>query len=523
MASKKILAVFLASTLFLSGCGQSVSEITSSVLPSTPSQFENQISHNNESFNAEQKIFDSLPENSTYFAFQNSKDIQDHIKGIANGFFDFVESDFPKGNDRDDILENKTLILSGLDQIKSVEWFQVFISYNGEKITKAEFPSFVKFEKEYLENKNSLTQEEQKELVEYLNTQFCIKASAKVDFPMLPVFFEQAQKMLPELKSNIPALKNVVIEISNPEEKKYTAQIGTCEGSLNLENISNINTFLVSSKGQILQSQEWKNKIDEGVLFFKDFIAEQELNLASEKDKDEFELGVKILSQFKTQYQKYNSVQSNKKTKSSLVAFTLGGDKIISKKIINIPSEREKNILKEKILGGALQVPFGQQDHIDYKFSLEERDDMLYFSDATSNIDTYYFPKKVLKSYMDLYTGGGDSSILPTIIVVGIIATGATAIYSGSQEKARDTVRINDINMLKSGLELYYVENNIYPDSLDKLLMTSPPVDPKSRAPYSYFVITGGEGYILKAKLESIRNGSSTYEIKGGKQNTLDN
>lgn len=55
--------------------------------------------------------------------------------------------------------------------------------------------------------------------------------------------------------------------------------------------------------------------------------------------------------------------------------------------------------------------------------------------------------------------------LLVVITIIGILATGATSVYTSQIQKARDTTRINDIKALQSGIEQAYQDNSAYPAS----------------------------------------------------------
>ena len=66
--------------------------------------------------------------------------------------------------------------------------------------------------------------------------------------------------------------------------------------------------------------------------------------------------------------------------------------------------------------------------------------------------------------------GGNPFMLLTGITVVGIIETGATALYAGAQKKARDAVKRNDEQMIKSGLVYAYSDEGVYPENLETLV-----------------------------------------------------
>ncbi len=55
--------------------------------------------------------------------------------------------------------------------------------------------------------------------------------------------------------------------------------------------------------------------------------------------------------------------------------------------------------------------------------------------------------------------------LLVVITIMGILATGATSIYTSQIQKARDSTRITDINALRSAIEQVYQDNSEYPRS----------------------------------------------------------
>jgi len=74
--------------------------------------------------------------------------------------------------------------------------------------------------------------------------------------------------------------------------------------------------------------------------------------------------------------------------------------------------------------------------------------------------------------------------LLVVITIIGILATGATSVYTSQIQKARDTTRINDIDALKMSIEQAYQDSFEYPGATkfkNEVLkyMDSLPRDPK--------------------------------------------
>lgn len=55
--------------------------------------------------------------------------------------------------------------------------------------------------------------------------------------------------------------------------------------------------------------------------------------------------------------------------------------------------------------------------------------------------------------------------LLVVIVIIGILATGAIAVFQGAQAKARDSQRISDLETLKTALEQYFNDKDAYPST----------------------------------------------------------
>lgn len=53
--------------------------------------------------------------------------------------------------------------------------------------------------------------------------------------------------------------------------------------------------------------------------------------------------------------------------------------------------------------------------------------------------------------------------LLVTIVVIGILTSLVTVAYNGAQDRARDTIRQNDIDAITKALEEYYQDHGEYP------------------------------------------------------------
>src|SRR3954465_6563841 len=85
--------------------------------------------------------------------------------------------------------------------------------------------------------------------------------------------------------------------------------------------------------------------------------------------------------------------------------------------------------------------------------------------------------------------------LLIVIVIIGILALLIIPNITSAPKKARDTKRKTDITTIRKGLEEYFVNNNVYPDSTTGLnaltagsapIMKTVPADPKNASPYTY-------------------------------------
>ncbi|MGE4444201.1 MAG: type II secretion system protein [Candidatus Altimarinota bacterium] len=133
--------------------------------------------------------------------------------------------------------------------------------------------------------------------------------------------------------------------------------------------------------------------------------------------------------------------------------------------------------------------------------------------------------------------------LLVVITIIGILATGATGVYTSQIQKARDTTRINDITALRSGIEQVYGDKGAYPNGgaasaslpsfLDVKSYTSKiPADPKtgqksttSNFDYTYGVAADsngikGQAFEVSAHFENVGNLTDKAAKDGGSEDT---
>ena len=117
--------------------------------------------------------------------------------------------------------------------------------------------------------------------------------------------------------------------------------------------------------------------------------------------------------------------------------------------------------------------------------------------------------------------------LLVVISIIGVLAAVSIFGLSGARESARDARRKSDLELIKSGIELYRADCNAYPPSLGTSLVgsgtpsvcavsntyiTAIPTDPIP-ATRSYRYATTAAGYEICASLE--QSGLSTVTCGG--------
>jgi len=109
--------------------------------------------------------------------------------------------------------------------------------------------------------------------------------------------------------------------------------------------------------------------------------------------------------------------------------------------------------------------------------------------------------------------------LLVVITIIGILATGATTVYTSQIQKARDATRLTDINAVKSWVEQFYQDDWEYPlkwptFSWVTVYVPKLPQDPKitqahTHSVFEYFYNTGQDNNGILGQVYEI---STTFE-----------
>ncbi|MFH2108861.1 MAG: prepilin-type N-terminal cleavage/methylation domain-containing protein, partial [Patescibacteria group bacterium] len=98
--------------------------------------------------------------------------------------------------------------------------------------------------------------------------------------------------------------------------------------------------------------------------------------------------------------------------------------------------------------------------------------------------------------------------LLIVVFLIGIFAGIIISVINPAvfKGRARDGVRMQDLAVIKGGLEQYYSENNTYPGATSQLAPTYLKVVPADPQGGSYVYTPSGANYCLCANVEDVRN-----------------
>ena len=389
---KYVSAIMFFSLLALSGCNSETNET---------SKFQNEREHVSENFVTEEQVLKKLPQNTWYFSLQNSNEMVDHFQKTYITSIRKIE-EYLSGEELKNVAATEVIAVLALEQIKTLKNVQILLSASGDKISQGEFPSWYSLNAKDLVEKKNPTEEERIEAFQYFNTENCIKIQAEINNPYVKTEFDTLKNSFEEWKNLNEHTKELTLILEyNKDTNIYNFQAGVCK---NIPNFSDI---------KIDKSFVFATTVDgNSPLFTAQFNKMTELlEYAMQKEMKNAVAGDKIISKaifdaskiFMSEILKYNAIKISHAVSRKISTVDITTDVIEFLQIVDIPADNERNILKEYMLGEALQYPYSGQDFIQYSFSFHEENKKLYFSDTVSNFDEYYFPKKILQIISKTY------------------------------------------------------------------------------------------------------------------------
>ena len=102
--------------------------------------------------------------------------------------------------------------------------------------------------------------------------------------------------------------------------------------------------------------------------------------------------------------------------------------------------------------------------------------------------------------------------LLVVIAIIGLLGTLSIIALNNARAKSRDAKRIADVKQMQTALELYFNDNQAYPDGIvdgikdtetDYMLVTpQPPQPPSAITTYTYSINSDKDSYTINYTLE---------------------
>ena len=161
-------------------------------------------------------------------------------------------------------------------------------------------------------------------------------------------------------------------------------------------------------------------------------IIEMESN-QDEKSQQLSENKTNLYRAFYSEIKKMNGLQVSEKIEKSFFSASFTNDQTLEKRsFFVIPEKREREMKKNSLIGSSLQKPIKSFEDMTYLFAFQEDGNKLFHSEKVGGLDKKSLPRFII------YLGGyNPTNFYASTAIVGILATGATALYSGAQKKAK--------------------------------------------------------------------------------------
>jgi len=389
---KYVSAIMCFSLLALSGCHSERSEI---------SKFQNEVAHMSENFVKEEQVLEKLPQNTWYFSVQNSNELVGHFQKTYLTSVQKIE-EYLSGEELKTLAATEVMAVLAFEQIKTLKNIQVLLSASGDKISQGRLPSWYSLNAKDFVEKKKFTEEEKIEALEFFNSENCIKVQAEINNLYVETGFDELKNSFEEWKNiNENTEKLTLILEYNKDTNIYYFQAGTCENIPNFSDIKIDKSFVFATTVDG-NSPLFTVQIDKITELFE-YGRQEEIENAITGDKMILKAVLDALEIITSEVTKYNAIKITHAVSKKISTVDMIANTLKFLQVVDISAENERNMLREYMLGEALQYPYSGQDFIKYSFSLHEENKKLYFSDTVSNIDEYYFPKKMLKKIYTTY------------------------------------------------------------------------------------------------------------------------
>jgi type II secretory pathway pseudopilin PulG len=488
--SKKTLAILLSATVFFSGCGSTVEEISTQ----SNTVF---MGEDVSAITPEMEILDALPEGVMAFAVQQPSVMKSKVDALFE-YWKYLPEEMQSDLEKQAQEEFEKTPKEVVEEFVGALEYSAFIQPKKEDLLFAEMAI----------NPVLVAEEGVCGIIDVSAKKSYLKMYAE-DFDMSPEDFsdENLQKKLDEIQPKIPDFIDLQVDFS---EDNIRAKVMTAACDEASKNAAQQFFDAVQNQDQIAEFSSVDKK------FFAPFLAKGNINAA----KAAIAVGE---SQFYTKAEQEGfDPKALKKLKGEILdpwGRTNFAKMIMSFESLSyVSAPLEGNMMDRK---SEWKVEFADEEMATLFAEMQSgkiASRKLWLSeetDYTAKVSqdgavVYSFVQYKNAEYPSVFAEFGSGAVV-AIGVIGILSTGAVAMFSSAQEKARDAVRLKDLQSAKVALMQYSLENDdLYPESLDELVtdgfLSVVPTDPKTKEEYEYIFFPDRSGFTLRANPESSDN-----------------
>jgi hypothetical protein len=413
---QKPIALSLSLLLILSGCAP----FSSSSQKYAPFQ---QDFDKNEFGSEKDFVMNKLPSGSIFLQANPSEHSYELLEKNAENIMRFLgEKKLVQGAQ---LAIAKIALTTFVSQAKKIQKVSLLFSATDE-LNNIDFTELL--------NVNERTPREQQEMVlNSFSSAVCIAGKVEFSYPEIqPLLTQKVSELKERIADTVPELR-YSIEI---QDGSLLFTFGSCpQGFLDILIAKHITADFFFAQNKMFGNPEENKKIEEKIEKAIQKMIEMESNYDDENQQFLEEFMISTPKVLYTEFKKMNGVQVVEKTEKSFFSASFIDGQTLGKRLFFvIPSEREREMKKNSLIGSSLQEPIKNFDNIAYSFTSQEKGNELFHSETIVGLNEKSLPHFILK----LYFGNEDlTGIYIATMVVGIMATGATALYSGAQKKAR--------------------------------------------------------------------------------------